>query len=117
MSKLEYLLDENVSMKTFRRLKLADFLVKSVRTENLLGIDNGTLIVLCKEKKWILITHDKEFLTPAIKDNHGIIIIDIHPATDQVSGESLLNFLKTTKESDIIKKITMLERNIWRYKK
>ena len=67
MSKLDYILDENVSKKTLKRLRKKNISILSVRSENLLSIQNGDLINLCKEKNWVSITHDKDFLTPSIK--------------------------------------------------
>ena len=79
---MEFLLDENVSVKTLKRLKRKNLAVQSVRSENILGIKNGDILTLCKEKNWILITHDKDFLNPSLKDHYGIIVVNIHPAID-----------------------------------
>ena len=80
LSNLEFLLDENVSVKTLKRLRMKNLTVRSVRSENILGIKNGSLLSLCKERKWILITHDKDFLNPLLKEHYGIILVNIHPA-------------------------------------
>ena len=116
MSKLNYLLDENVSHKTFNRLTQANINVKSVKTENLQGIKNSELIALCKKEKWILVSHDRDFLTPNIEDIYGIIVINIHPATDEVAGSSLMKFFKKEEEIEIVNRIIILEENTWRYK-
>ena len=116
LSKLDYLLDENISHKTFSRLTNANMNVKSVKTENLQGIKNSELIILCKKEKWILVTHDKDFLSSNIKDYYGLIIINIHPATDEVAGSSLLKFLLREEETEIVNRIIILEEKTWRYK-
>ncbi len=116
MSKLDYLLDENISHKTFNRLAKENLKVKSVRTENLLGIKNSELIELCRKEKWILVTHDKDFLTTTIKDHFGIIIVSIHPATDDFAGSILMKFLQKEEEIEIVHRTIILEESTWRYK-
>jgi len=113
---LDYLLDENISHKTFLRLTKARLNVKSVRTENLLGIKNSELIDLCRKEKMILVTHDKDFLSADIKDHFGIIVVSIHPATDDVAGSILMKFLQREEEIDIVNRTIILEENTWRYK-
>ena len=116
MLNLDYLLDENISHKTFLRLTKARLNVKSVRTENLLGIKNSELIDLCRKEKMILVTHDKDFLSADIKDHFGIIVVSIHPATDDVAGSILMKFLQREEEIDIVNRTIILEENTWRYK-
>lgn len=111
-----FLLDENVSAKTVKRLLSNNFKIKTVKTEKLLGSKNGFLLNLCKQKKWILITHDQDFLSPDVKDHYGIIVMKIHPAIDSISGVVLENFLKSIDATKIIGKIVILEKNSWRYK-
>lgn len=116
MSTLMYLLDENISRKTYFRLKDASFSVKSVKTEHINGIKNGDLLVLCKENKWILVTHDKDFLVPSIPNFYGIIIVSIHPAIDEIAGEILCSFLQNVSDTEIVGKLIIIEKNAWQYK-
>ena len=116
LSPMEFLLDENVSAKTLNRLRRANFLVKSVKTENILGVKNGNLITIGKQHNWILITHDQDFLAPHITDYYAIIVVKIHPAIDAISGAILENFLQSTDENAIIGRIIILEKFSWRYK-
>jgi hypothetical protein len=114
---LVFLLDENVSAKTYHRLKRSNFLVKSAKKEQLLGMKNGALLSICKQKKWVLITHDQEFLSPDIKEHYGIIVVKIHPAIDTVAGIKIESFLKGIDDKSILSKIIILEKNTWRYMK
>lgn len=116
MSTQVFLLDENVSAKTGKRLMSKNFKIKTVKSEKLLGSKNGFLLNLCKQKKWILITHDQDFLSPGIKDHYGIVVVKIHPAIDSISGVILENFLKSIDATKIISKIIILEKNSWRFK-
>ncbi len=116
LSTLVFLLDENVSAKTYKRLKSVNFQVKSIKTENLSGTKNGALLNICKQNKWILITHDQEFLSINIKDHYGIIVVKIHPAIDSVAGIAIENFLRSINHKSIIGKIIILEKITWRYK-
>lgn len=113
---MEFLLDENVSVKTLKRLRSKNLVVRSVRSENILGIKNGNLLSLCKNKKWILITHDKDFLKPSIPDHYGIILVNIHPAIDSVAGEIIEKFLELVDDKIMLEKLVVLEKNSWRYK-
>ena len=113
---MEFLLDENVSVKTLKRLRNKNLAVRSVRSENILGIKNGNLLNLCKNKKWILITHDKDFLSPSIVDHYGIVLVNIHPAIDTVAGETIEKFIELVEDKIILGKLVILEKNNWRYK-
>jgi len=117
LSGLTFLLDENVSHKTYKRLRNENFQVKSTKSEKLAGTKNGDLLQVCSNNKWILVTHDQDFITRKLKDFYGIIVVKIHPTTDSVAGPILLNFLKTVKDEQIKNKIIILEKNDWRYKK
>lgn len=116
LSPQEFLLDENVSAKTLKRLKKLSLVVRSIKTEQLLGTKNGHLLSLCKQKNWILITHDQDFLSPMIQDHAGIIVVTIHPAIDSVSGVILANFFQSIDVNQIPEKIIILERSSWRFK-
>jgi len=102
LSILTYLLDENVSAKTLRRPRNQNFQVTSVKSENLLGTKNGVLLEICKQKEWVLITHDQEFLSPTITNHSGIIVVKIHPAIDSIAGIVLETLLKSITNQQII---------------
>ncbi len=95
MSQLTFLLDENVSHKTLGRLRRIGIKVESVKTLERLGASNGDLLKLSDKKNWIFITHDSDFLSLTSKPDHGIIVVKIHPAIDEVSGEILEKFLSS----------------------
>ena len=116
MSKLTYLLDENVSAKTYNRLKSIKIDIKSVRAEKLAGTKNGDILSYCTKRNWILITHDQDFLVSHINEFYGIIVVKIHPAIDSVAGVILEKFLSTIDENKLIGKIVILEKSTWRFK-
>ena len=111
------LLDENVSEKTLKRLKSKGIQARSVKTEKLFGTKNGKLLSLCRANNWILVTHDRDFLDIGKKQHSGIILIRIHPATDEMAGPALERFLSTITGEGIQGKIIILERDGWRYSK
>ena len=116
LSKLTYLLDENVSVKTYNRLKSIEIDVKSVKSEKLTGTKNGDILLYCSKRDWILITHDQDFLSPFENEFYGIIVVKIHLAIDSVAGVILEKFLSTIDENKLIGKIVILEKNTWRFK-
>jgi len=85
-------------------------------SENLLGMKNGDLLDIFKQNKWILITHDQDFLNPPKKDHLGIIVVRIHPATDSIAGIILEKYLKSIDQKDIEGKLVVLEKKSWKYK-
>ena len=117
LSELTFLLDENISHKTYKRLRNENFQVKSTKSEKLAGTKNGDLLQVCFKNNWILITHDQDFLSRKFEVFHGIIVVKIHPTTDSVAGPILLNFLKTIKDEKIKNQIIILEKDGWKYKK
>ena len=70
---------------------------------------------LTEEKNWILVTHDSDFLNLTSKPEHGIIIIKIHPAIDEVSGEILENFLNSVNHEIFKGNIIILEEKGWHF--
>ena len=110
MSQLTFLLDENISHKTLERLRRIGIKVESVKTQKLLGTSNGELLRLSDKKNWVLITHDRDFLYLTSKPEHGIIVVKIHPATDEIAGVILENFLNSTKPEIFRKNIIILEK-------
>ncbi|MHA1972585.1 MAG: DUF5615 family PIN-like protein [Candidatus Hodarchaeales archaeon] len=117
MSQLTFLLDENVSHKTLGRLRRSGFNVESVKTQSKLGTSNGDLIDLINKRNWVLITHDSDFLTPIFKAVNGVIVVKIHPVTDEISGKILENFLSSVDHELLKGKKTVLERDGWYFLK
>ena len=113
MPPLKFLLDEDVSNKTLRRLRKQNLTVESARTLGLLGIKNSTLLDYAISQGFILITHDQDFLSPSRNDHLGIIIVMIHPATDAHAGETLETFLLTIDPTNIIGKLVILKEKSW----
>ncbi|MFX1512846.1 MAG: DUF5615 family PIN-like protein [Promethearchaeota archaeon] len=117
MSRLIFLLDENVSHKTLERLKSIGLKVESARTQDILGASNGDLLSLSASKNWILITHDRDFLNLTANPEHGIIVVKIHPATDEIAGEILEKFLNSVNHEIFRNNINILEKEGWYFLK
>lgn len=58
----------------------------------------------------MLITHDRDFLNLASKPEHGIIVVKIHPATDEIAGEILEKFLGSANHELFKGNIVILEK-------
>ena len=117
MSQLTFLLDENVSHKTLTRLRRIGLNVESVKTQQRLGIANGDLLKLTDKENWVLITHDSDFLNLQFKPEHGIVIVKIHPAIDEISGKILERFLSSVDHEMFKGRIIILEKKGWHFLK
>ncbi len=113
LSPLKFLLDEDVSHKTLKRLRKRGFIVESVKTLGLLGAKNSDLLNYATSKEFILITHDRDFLYPSRKEHLGIIIVMIHPKTDDHAGKILEQFLQIIDPVKIMGKLIRLEEKHW----
>lgn len=115
MKNYSFLLDEDVSHRTLKRLRKLDFRVESVSTLKIKGKKNGPLIEFCKRYDYVLITHDKGFLNQKIANFPGIIVVRIHPVADIVTGPFLLQFLEDQDASIIPNAIIELEKRGWKF--
>jgi predicted nuclease of predicted toxin-antitoxin system len=113
LPQLKFLLDEDVSNKTLRRLRKQKLTVESVRTLGLQGIKNSALLDYIISHGFILITHDQDFVFPSRSDHLGIILVMAHPATDAHAGVILENFLTTVDSAVIIGKLVFLKEDSW----
>lgn len=90
----DFLLDENVSINLKKLLILKEYNVETVQELNKRGIKNSELLKLASASRRILITYDKDFLNFKIEPEHFIILIDIHPLTDENVLPVFEKFLK-----------------------
>jgi predicted nuclease of predicted toxin-antitoxin system len=110
MSNIRFLLDEDVSAKTLKRLRTAGFQVESVNTLKIKGTKNSNLLQFALINQYVLITHDHNFTNPNLASHFGILIVMIHPATDNVAGVELEKFLKAGHIEDLRNKVTILKK-------
>ncbi len=110
MSNIRLLLDEDVSAKTLKRLRNAGFQVESVNTLKIHGTKNSNLLQFALKNQYILITHDHDFANPNLVSHFGILIVMVHPATDDVAGVELEKFLKAGHLDDQKNKVTIFKK-------
>jgi len=110
MSNIKFLLDEDVSARTLKHLRGAGFQVESVDTLKIKGTRNSNLLEFALNKQYILISHDHDFINPNLPLHFGILVVMIHPATDEVAGVELENFLKAGNLEDLKNKVTILKK-------
>ena len=109
MSNIKFLLDEDISAKTLNRLRGSGFVAESVDTLKLKGTRNSSLLQLALKNQYILISHDQDFIKYKYP-HHGILVVMIHPATDDVAGMELEKFLKAKNLDDLKNKVTILKK-------
>jgi predicted nuclease of predicted toxin-antitoxin system len=71
---MHFKLDENIPLKLGNIIKIKGHSVSSVFSENISGIDDKSLLKICKDENYILITLDKDFVSSSQK---GIIILSL----------------------------------------
>lgn len=94
---LKFLLDENIRIEVKKFLESKGFSVEYAEK----GISNGKLISLSKNKGFILLTRDKDFINVSLfppKDLFGIIVLTIHPPLAEKLIKSLKLLLGLVKE-------------------
>lgn len=80
---LKFLLDENISHNLIRVLKAFSVDWKSIKRLDKTGIENGDLCHYIKANDFTLITNDKDFLQLWSQYEIKVILLSVHPATDQ----------------------------------
>lgn len=93
-----------------KRLRTAGFQIESVNTLKIKGTKNSNLLQFALKNQNILITHDHNYAYPNLTSHFGILIVMIHPATDDVAGTELERFLITGHIDDLRDKITILKK-------
>lgn len=116
MPNLKFLLDENVSNKTVRRLKKAGLSIESAQTHELFGKENGEILAYASKNHYCLLTFDRDFLDFSQEDHWGIIVCLIHPIKDEIAGPVIERFLKDLEFSQVKGQIIILEKDNWRIK-
>jgi predicted nuclease of predicted toxin-antitoxin system len=109
MSNIKFLLDEDVSANTLKRLRRAGFQVESVDTLGIKGTRNSDLLHFALKKEYILITHDHDFANLALQIHFGILVVMIHPATDDVAGVELEKYLRAGNLEALKNKVNTLK--------
>ncbi len=110
---MRFLIDENVRKEVVEFLIKEEHDVKSVPS----GYKNGQIASLVKQKKRILLTHDKHFadiLMYPPKGFFGIIRIRIHPPTAENIIPSLSKLLKKLSKTNLTGKLIILEKDDFR---
>ncbi len=75
---LRFLLDENIPKPVKRFLESKGYSPEFVSK----GINNGRLAALSLERKWVLVSRDRDFINPVVfppRQFQGIIILVSHP--------------------------------------
>lgn len=88
----KFLLDENVRMEVKEFLESAGFSAEYAAK----GISNGKLASLAKQKKFILLSRDRDFLNSSMfppKEFSGIIVLAVHPPTAEKLVKALSSLL------------------------
>jgi predicted nuclease of predicted toxin-antitoxin system len=76
-------LDQNIPIKIFKMLKEQGYKnISNVYLINYIGVNDGKLLKLIQEQKFILITFDKKFHKMAVKYNKGASILVKRETTD-----------------------------------
>lgn len=91
MSNIKFLLDENIRIEVKEFLESKGFLTEYAPK----GISNGKLASLAKEKKYVLVSRDHDFINSVLfppNQFSGIIVLSVHPPTVEklIKGSELL---------------------------
>ena len=97
---MKFLLDENVSRTLSRGLNGSGFSAVSVFEVNLASASDEEIIAFAGKRKFIIITHDKDFgnlIRFPVQHHYGVILLRFHNQRPQNVLTHLLDFLKKHK--------------------
>jgi predicted nuclease of predicted toxin-antitoxin system len=115
--KYNFLLDENVSIHLKRILIDNGHNVKTIQDLNIRSIKNNDLIKLSRDTNCILITYDKDFLHVKYRPEDHLIIVDIHPLTDDKVLPAFEKFIKSFTPLKLKDNILILYETNYKLKK
>ncbi|OGE80849.1 MAG: hypothetical protein A2720_03165 [Candidatus Doudnabacteria bacterium RIFCSPHIGHO2_01_FULL_46_24] len=81
---MKFLLDENVAKSVAQGLREADFTVFHILDIGLVGATDEKVFAFAREKKLIIITHDKDFsnlIRFPLRKHYGVIILRLSNQT------------------------------------
>jgi|SRR3989344_281467 len=94
---MKFLLDENVSKTLSRGLNDSGFSAVSVFEVNLVSASDEEIIAFALKKRFIIITHDKDFgnlIRFPVQNHYGVILLRFRNQKPQNVLPHLLEFLK-----------------------
>lgn len=116
---MKFLLDENISPKTYKFLKNLGHDMADVRLLNVKGIKDRQLIEIAAKQTRILITFDLDFSDlrdPMAKKLPGLIILRTKRFSSQFINVLLENFIVKHKPKDIAGKICIITESQVRFR-
>lgn len=76
---MKLLADENIPQDVIRLLRKTGFDVLDIKTTSLAGKSDALILELAAKEKRIIITHDRQFISPERPPNQPITVIVVRP--------------------------------------
>lgn len=101
---MNFLTDENISLRVAKYLREKCFDVKDIKEEKLYGLSDEEIFEIAVKEKRAIITHDKDFVNIARNSNqHHSGIILVKPKN--LKPENVLSLIESLLNSEAMEKI------------
>ena len=108
---MKFLTDENVDVRVVNGIKKANYNIKDIKKEGMLGFKDKDILAFAIKEKRILLTHDKDFKNnPSFKNikHEGIILLRFKNQSPDNVLKRLLSILNSKAAIKMPKNLTII---------